>query len=218
MVVAIDGPAGTGKSTVSQEVAARTGFFFLNSGKFYRAVSWKALRQKKSLENPQAIIAVAADIVLSVEDNRFLVDGKERNAELHAPEIDQVVAQVSAIPEVRVAVNSRLRRIAGARDVVVEGRDMSTVVFPDAEIKIYLDADVAVRAQRRRAQHRDDIPLEEVQRAMEERDSIDRTKPVGALRRASDAVYIDTTDLTLPEVCERVVAIILDKKNHGRSI
>ncbi len=216
MVVAIDGPAGTGKSTISKRVAAETDFFYLNSGRFYRAITWKALHQGKGVENPQALIATAADISITVEDDQFQVDGVPRNEELHTPEVDNAVATVSSIPEIRIAVNSRLKRIAGERNIVVEGRDMSTVVFPDAEVKIYLDADPDIRAHRRLEQQGSGN-FEEIRESISQRDEIDRTKETGRLQRTKDAIYLDTTDLTIEQVCEKVIDIIHEKNQHGRS-
>jgi len=217
MVVAIDGPAGTGKSTISKRVAEQTEFFYLNSGRFYRAITWKALRQGKGIENPQALIATAADISITVEEDQFLIDGVPRDQELHTPEVDSAVATVSSIPEIRIAVNNRLKRIAGERDIVVEGRDMSTVVFHQAEVKIYLDADANERARRRLDQHGSG-DFEDIRNSIAKRDQIDRTKQTGRLQRTKEAIYLDTTDLTIEQVCEKVIAIIHEKNQHGRSI
>ena len=145
MVVAIDGPAGTGKSTVSHLVAEKADFFYLNSGRFYRAITWKALTGGVTRDDAEALVSVASDIDIDIDGDRFLVDGVERTDELHTAAIDHAVAEVSSIPEVRRLVNARIKRIAGKRDIVVEGRDMSTVVFPDAEIKVFLDASPAMR-------------------------------------------------------------------------
>jgi cytidylate kinase len=217
MVVAIDGPAGTGKSSVSTRLAELTGFFYINSGRLYRAITWKALQQGKTSDSPQALIATAADISIEIKNDRFLVDGKNRNAELHTPEVDREVATVSSIPEIRIAVNTRIKRIAGTRDIIVEGRDMSTVVFPDAEVKIYLDADPAVRARRRAEQLGDEADYQEILASIRDRDEIDRLKAVGPLKQSPDAEYVDTTDLTLDQVCEKVIDIIHVKTKHGRS-
>lgn len=213
MVVAIDGPAGTGKSTVSTEIAARTGFAYLNSGRFYRAVTWKALQQNRNLENPNDLLEVAQEIEIDVVENRFLVDGSERDEELHAAEIDTHVAPVSSVPDVRNEINRRLKRIAGRRDIIVEGRDMSTVVFPNAEVKIYLDADPVERARRRHVQQGGTADIQQLAESIRERDRLDRAKGTGRLEQAPDAVYLDTTDLTLDQVCDRVIAIIHEKSN-----
>jgi CMP/dCMP kinase len=218
MVVAIDGPAGTGKSSVSRCVAEHTGFFYINSGRFYRAITWKALQQGKNHTKPQALVATATDISIDIDrKGRFLVDGKVREKELHTSDVDQEVAAVSSIPEIRIAVNSRIKRIAGSRDIIVEGRDMSTVVFPDAEIKIYLDADAEERARRRTKELDARADYKEILARIQERDRIDRTKAVGSLRKSDDAEYVDTTHLTLDEVCEKVIDIIHAKTKHGRS-
>ena len=213
MVVAIDGPAGTGKSTVAQRVAEKSGFLYINSGKFYRAITYKALKQGKSKENRHALIATAADISVEVTDDAFLVDRQKLDRELHTEEIDNNVAEVSAIPEVRISVNSRIKKIAEERDLVVEGRDMQTTVFPNAEVKIFLDADVKTRARRRFEQNESEGSLEEIEEAIRRRDKIDENKQMGRLARAEDAVYIDTTDLTIEEVCEKVIATIQKKRN-----
>lgn len=211
MVVAIDGPAGTGKSSVSREVANGTGFFYLNSGRFYRAITRNALLTGVRVEDREKLLHVARNTVIDVEGDAFIVDGTALDRELHTPEIDEKVAQVSSFPEVREIVNTRLKEIAGLRDVVVEGRDMSTVVFPDADVKIFLDADPAVRARRRFREQGGTGDLAALEAAITERDRLDRTKDTGRLVRAPDAIYLDTTDLTLQQVCEKVIAAIHER-------
>lgn len=213
MVVAIDGPAGTGKSTVAQRVADKTGFLYLNSGKFYRAITYKALKQGKRKENRHALIATAADISIDVTKEAFFVDGARLDRELHTEEIDSDVAEVSSIPEVRISVNSRIKKLAEDHDLVVEGRDMQTTVFPDAAVKVFLDADVKTRAQRRYEQNQSEGDLDEIEEAIRRRDEIDQNKQMGKLARAEDALYIDSTDLTIEEVCETVISTIQKKRN-----
>lgn len=213
MVVAIDGPAGTGKSTVARRIAEKTGFLYLNSGKFYRAITYKALKQGKKKENRAALIATAADISIEVTSEEFIVDGAPLDRELHTPEIDGNVAEVSSIPEVRISVNSRIKKVAEEHDLVVEGRDMQTTVFPSAAVKVFLDADVETRARRRYEQNESEGDLEEIESAIRKRDEIDATKQVGKLARAEDAIYVDTTDLTIEQVCETVIASIQKKRN-----
>ncbi len=213
MVVAIDGPAGTGKSSVSSAVAEKTGFSYLNSGKFYRAITWKAYRTGRDLERLEDLLEIARNINIDVRTDAFLVDGEPRDEELHAPEIDARVAPVSSFPAIRSEVNRRLKEIAGNSSVVVEGRDMSTVVFPDAELKIYLDADPAERARRRYEQQGSTGDPAELEKAIRERDELDRAKETGRLARAEDAIYLDTTHLTLEQVCEKVIAIIHEQTN-----
>ncbi|MFP4534525.1 MAG: (d)CMP kinase [Spirochaetaceae bacterium] len=212
MVVAIDGPAGTGKSTVAQRVAEETGFLYLNSGKFYRAITYKALKQGKRKENRHALIATAADITIDVTKDAFFVDGVQLDRELHTEEIDTNVAEVSSIPEVRISVNSRIKKLAQEHDLVVEGRDMQTTVFPNAEVKVFLDADVKARARRRYEQNKSEGDLKDIEAAIRRRDEIDQNKQMGKLARAEDALYVDTTDLTIEEVCETVIATIQKKR------
>lgn len=216
MVVAIDGPAGTGKSTISRRIAEQAGFFYLNSGRFYRAITWKALQHGLTPADRDALIDTARGIRVELSGDAYLIDGVRREEELHSSAVDAAVAQVSAIPEVREAVNTRIRLIAGQRDIVVEGRDMSTIVFPEAEVKVFLDADLRERARRRHAQQ-PEADFASILAAIAARDEVDTTKESGRLERRPDARYIDTTHLTIDRVCEMVVGIIHEKQDHGRS-
>ncbi len=216
MVVAIDGPAGVGKSTIARETAKATGFQYLNSGSFYRAITWLVLRSGVDPEDIPGIIESGRACRLDVHDGAIAANGREIEGEIHGDAIDRWVAQHSAIPEIRDVVNRELKRIAGDGDVVVEGRDIQTVVFPDAEVKVFLDADVKTRALRRFNQGVSGLTLEEIEKSIAARDTVDRTKPVGRLMAAKDAIIIDTSHLTIKQVCERVVqAILLQKNNRG---
>ncbi|MDR1626661.1 MAG: 30S ribosomal protein S1 [Spirochaetia bacterium] len=216
MVVAIDGPAGVGKSSVAEMIARRRGFLFLNSGNFYRAVTWKAMEGGTPLDDEDAIAGVARDMDVSIKDGDLAIDGVGRGEALHTDRIDAWVARHSAIVPVRREVNRRLREIAAARDIVMEGRDITTVVFPDAEVKIFLDAKPETRARRRFLQGTSGLPETEIAEALRERDRIDTHKTEGSLARSQDAHYIDTSDLTLNEVCDRVLALVPQKKIIGR--
>jgi len=153
MVVALDGPAGAGKSSVARRVAELAGFAWLNSGSFYRAVTWAVLKSRQDPADREAVVRTARSIHLALDgEGGVTVDGRPVEHLLRTDAVDAWVAPHSAIAEVRAAVNRRLRDIGEARDVVVDGRDIATVVFPDAEVKIFLDADVATRARRRHAQ------------------------------------------------------------------
>ena len=217
MVVAIDGPAGVGKSTIASCVAKRLGFLYVNSGNFYRAITWKALEQGILPQQEQAAIEVALHTEFDLVDGVLLVDGVKREAELHSDRVDQYVAPFSSILPIRQRVNECLRKLAQKRDLVVEGRDIGTVVFPQAEVKVYLDASVETRAKRRLAQGTSSLPYEELVQSIAIRDALDRQKKEGALRIAEDAFYIDTSDLTIEQVCEKVVAIIPRTRNISRS-
>lgn len=209
VVIAIDGPAGVGKSTIAHKVAAAFGFYFLNSGNFYRAITYKHLQLARNPEDQVQILQTAKEINLSVVDGFVHVDNVNVESLLHNDDIDRYVAAHSAIVGVRHIVNEHLRRLAAnGLHVVGEGRDLTTEVFPNADCKIFLDANAKVRANRRYLQQSSAMTLEQLEKSIEERDQIDRTKPVGALRIADDAQYIDSSYLTIDEVYEKVLRVI----------
>jgi len=208
MVIAIDGPAGTGKSTVARRIAREAKLFYINSGNFYRAVTWKVLHNGVSPDDQESIVRLARATDITISDGHIHIDGENHEKELRSDRVDQWVAQHSAIPEVRDVVNDRLRAISHSLDVIVEGRDISTVVFPDADVKIYLDADVQTRARRRFDENTSTLSLQEIEQRIAERDKRDRTKKTGALKIAEDALYLDTSDLTIDQVCETVIDTI----------
>ncbi|MDD7013865.1 MAG: 30S ribosomal protein S1 [Spirochaetales bacterium] len=209
MVVAIDGPAGTGKSTVAHKVAEDLGLVFLNSGSFYRALTLALLENNISLDDEKAVVEFAKKQKLDYVNSRLILNGKDVDSLLHQDKVDASVSRVSAVVELRHFVNARMREIVKSLSIICEGRDMTTVVFPNAEFKFYLDASVDVQAQRRFDQGVSNLSLEEIKKAIIERDEMDKNKSEGALKRAEDAVYIDTSDLTINDVC----AIIENKIN-----
>jgi cytidylate kinase len=214
MVVAIDGPAGVGKSTVAQKCAQAAGFQYINSGSFYRAITLAVLSKGCSPQDSSEVLAVALACTLDVREGRLLLNGVDVEDRLHGDAVDAWVAAHSAIPGIRQIVNERLRAIAAKRDVVVEGRDIGTVVFPQAELKVFLDADVATRAGRRHEQGTSSLSLSEIKKTIQERDHVDRNKPTGKLVAAADALRIDTSLLTIEQVCERVAGAILVSRNN----
>jgi cytidylate kinase len=217
MIVAIDGPAGTGKSTIARMIAEGLGFTYVNSGSIYRAMTLRALRHDVDAENAVAIVACSRQARVEYINGRLFLDGEDAEAELRSPPVDALVAQQSAIPALREIVNALVRRIAGSTDAVVEGRDMTTVVFPDAEAKFYLDASVDARARRRFDQGASDASLGDIRRNIEMRDTIDRSKSVGALKIAPDAEYLDSSHLTIQQVYDKVYGKILHlREHHGR--
>ena len=213
MVVAIDGPAGVGKSTVARTCAAQAGFLYINSGNFYRAVTLAVLDRGADPGAPASVLETARRSRMELVDGRLHLDGRCVEDRLHSDAVDAWVAPHSAFGGVRDIVNARLRQIAEGRDAVVEGRDIGTVVFPAAEVKIYLDADEATRAARRHEQGVSGMSLEQIQKAISIRDTTDKDKPTGRLAAAPDAIPIDTSHLTIDEVCERVRKAILVSKN-----
>lgn len=216
MIVAIDGPAGSGKSTIARMLAEGLGFTYVNSGNIYRAMTVRALRSGIIVADSSAVVAQAREAHIEYEKGHLFLDGADVESLLHGAEVDALVAQLSAIPELRSIVNEHVRRIAGSTNAVVEGRDMTTVVFPGAEAKFFLDASAEARAKRRFDQGVSGASLEDIRKNIAMRDEIDKTKSVGALKIAPDALYLDSSHLTLQEVYETVYGKILHlREDHG---
>lgn len=218
-IIAIDGPAGAGKSTVVKQVARRLGYLFINTGAMYRAVAWQALRDGLSLEETERMgeLARQAKIELkgAVDAQHVLLDGRDITAEIATPEVSQAASVVSAIPAVRRALVAQQQAMERGGGVVMEGRDIGTQVFPDAEVKIYLDASSEARAQRR---HTEDLAkgintgsLRATQAEIEERDQRDKTRADSPLVQAEDAIYVDSSGLSIDEVVEKILSIVARK-------
>ena len=206
MVIAIDGPAGSGKSTIAKLLAQRLkdragkGFTYINSGSLYRAITLGCLRAGIDPTDSEKVLAFAQSAPIGYHDDRVTLGGQDVTDSLHTDEIDRWSAPLSAIVPVRHVVNDLIRRISRDLNAVVEGRDMTTVVFPHAECRFYLDASVRARAQRRFEQGVSRLSLEEIQAAIAQRDEIDRNKAEGSLVIAPNVVYIDTSGLTINQV------------------
>jgi len=211
MVIAIDGPAGTGKSTIASLLAKKLGITFLNSGSFYRALTLALLKNGIDLNDEAAVVDFCKKQKLDYVDSHLILNGDDVESLLHSDEVSAHAAEVSAFPEVRRIVNDRLRELTKSLDIVSEGRDMTTVVFPDADCKFYLDASLDVQAERRFKQGVSGMTLEEIKEAIKKRDEIDKNKKEGALVVAPDAVYIDTSTLTIEKVCEIILNQIHEK-------
>ena len=207
MVIAIDGPAGTGKSTVAALIAKKLDIIFLNSGSFYRALTLALLESNVDINDSNDVIEFCKKQKLDYVNSRLILNGIDVEDRLHEDKVSAYVSPVSSIPEVRHIVNDRLHEIVKSLSIVCEGRDMTTVVFPDADYKFYLDASIDVQALRRYKQGVSSLSLEEIKNAIIKRDELDKNKPEGSLKIAPDAVYIDTSDLTIEDVC----AIIINK-------
>lgn len=208
MVIAIDGPAGTGKSTVASIIAKKLNITFLNSGSFYRGLTLALLEANQDLSDSTKIIEFCKKQKLDYVNSHLILNGVDVENRLHEDLVSANVSPISAIPEVRHIVNNRLHEIVKSLSIVCEGRDMTTVVFPDAEYKFYLDASVDVQAQRRFNQGVSNLSLEEIKEAIIKRDALDKNKKEGSLKIAPDALYIDTSDLTIEKVCEIIISKI----------
>lgn len=209
MIIALDGPAGVGKSTIAKLISQRNHLFYLNSGNFYRSVTFCLLQSGGDPQNEAEVVQVARRFQPAFEKGRFLVDGVEmEEAKLHSDSVDRWVASHSAIAEVRHWVNEKIRALCAGMDLVCEGRDMTTVVFPEAEFKFFLDASPAVRAGRRYRQGVSRLSLAEIEQSIAERDLIDRNKPTGRLTLSDSAHYIDTSDLSAEQVCQAIESVV----------
>jgi cytidylate kinase len=216
MIVAIDGPAGSGKSTVAREVARRLGFTYLDSGAMYRAVTLAALEDGADLGDGAALGALAGRLVIELRrrdgDNaQVLVDGRDVSEAIRAPRVTGASSTVAAHPEVRSALLDKQRTLMATGNYVVEGRDIGTVVAPDAPVKAFLTADPEERARRRAAElERRGLSIDraEVRAAIEQRDRLDSTRSAAPLRRADEAELIDTTGLDADQVVDRVLALV----------
>jgi cytidylate kinase len=203
MIVAIDGPAGAGKSSVARAVAERLGYRYLDTGAMYRALTWLALHEGTPLDDGEALATLAVDRPVEFGDGQSVaIAGRDVTDEIRRPEIDASVPVVARHPEVREVMRGRQRELGRRADVVIEGRDIGVVVVPDAELKIWLTADPDVRARRRHAEREgiDETELADELRRRDERDAANT-------HRAEDAVEVDTTQLTLDEVVERIASL-----------
>jgi len=207
MVIAIDGPAGTGKSTIAHIIAKKLNITYLNSGSFYRALTLALLDNGIDLADDKAIVDFAKKQKLDYINARLFLNDVDVDDKLHSDKVDANVSRVSSIVALRHFVNERMREITQSLSIICEGRDMTTVVFPNAEYKFYLDASIDVQAERRFKQGVSNLSLEEIKESIRKRDEMDKNKAEGALKIAKDAIYLDTSLLTIDEVCE----IILDK-------
>jgi len=205
-VVAIDGPSGSGKSTVARAVAQRLGFDYLDTGAMYRAVAFAAIRNGVDPYDREAVAKLARGLELQVDD-RVVVDGTDATIEIRSPEVTRAVAVIATNPEVRSELRHRQREWARGREGgVVEGRDIGSVVFPEAELKVYLTASDDERAARRHKELRD-LHYDEVAADMARRDRIDSTRSDSPLVRAPDAYVVDTTGRPVQEVVEEVLCL-----------
>jgi len=214
LIIAIDGPGGSGKSTVARAVARRLGFTYIDSGAMYRAVALWALRLGMSLDDLHRLEQLAREARIELPNDRVLLNGEDVTAEIRDPRVSEAASQVAACPGVRRAMRDEQRRIGSAGPAVMEGRDIGTVVFPDARVKIFLDAQPEKRAERRAAEL--GTTVEEVARELAARDERDRSRMEAPLTQAPDAEYLDTTHLTLDQAEEAVLKLVRARTSNGK--
>jgi cytidylate kinase len=217
LVIAIDGPSGAGKGTVARAVAAELGYRHVDSGAMYRAVGWKALREGVPLDDDQAVAALARRSPIEVTDEAVTIDGRDVTRAIRTPDIDRAAAAVARLPGVRAELVDRQRRLGTNGGIVMEGRDIGTVVFPNADVKVYLDASPEERARRRAndpAHTGVPAAVSEVATLLTARDQIDRTRTASPLYAAADAIVVDTTGKPVDEVVREVLAVVRSRKSE----
>ena len=210
VTIAIDGPAGSGKSTVARCIAEKLGLLYLDSGAMYRAVTLLALQEGLAADSPKLIDCVKACHIEFTDNGRtILLDTEDVSIEIRTPAVNRLVADVAKIPEIRREIVKHQQRIGDEGDIIAEGRDLTTIVFPNADFKFYLDASVTERAKRRLAElqaQNENATLAAVETEIRERDEKDTTREHSPLRAADDAIIVDTTDKTIEEVVDLIVA------------
>ena len=207
MIIGVDGPAGSGKTTVAKLLAKKLGIFYLDTGAMYRALTLNAIEKKVDLTDEDALRMLAERIDLKMKGDKVYLDGEDISGRIRTPFIDKSISSVVALPRIRAVMVRLQRKIVEKGDFVVEGRDITTVVFPGAKYKFYLDAAPAVRAQRRFKELKSkgvEVKFQELADDLNKRDTADRTRKTSPLKVSGDAIYIDTTDLTIEGSVEAI--------------
>lgn len=216
IIIAIDGPAGAGKSTIARRVAVQLGFTYIDTGAMYRAVALWALRQKLDPGDMHRMEQLAQAASIGLEPEHVLLNGDDVTAAIRTPEVSAAASRVAAIPAVRRALVEKQREIAASSNVVMEGRDIGTVVFPNANLKIFLDAHPEERVRRRSGELDTAQNPDAVRGEMAERDQRDRTRRESPLTQAPDAVYLDSTGLSIDEVTEAILKLVRARVTNGK--
>lgn len=220
--IAIDGPAGAGKSSIAKEVSGRLGFIYVDTGALYRTVALNAIRQGIDLNDADAVINTLddVDIQLAFEDGsqKVLLNGEDVSSKIRTEEVSAGASKVSAIPKVREFLFDLQKNIAAKNDCLMDGRDIGTVVLPNADLKVFLTASPEERAQRRYKQNLErgmEADYNQILKEVNERDYQDTHRDIAPLKQADDAVLLDTTDMTFDEVVDYLLKLVEEKRNHG---
>lgn len=220
--IAIDGPAAAGKSTVARQVARQLGYVYVDTGAMYRAVTWKALQENVSADNPKALAQLASDLHIELlpgeTTQQVLLDGLDITESIRSIVVSAHVSAVSAVPDVRSLLVAKQKEMAQAKGVVMDGRDIGTAVLPDAELKLFLTASVEQRAKRRLSELLDkgeQVTLEQLEQDIARRDAQDEQREVSPLRKAEDAVLVDTTGMDITEVTDLILKLAREAVDKG---
>ena len=208
-VIAIDGPAGSGKGTIAKLIAKRLGLTYIDTGATYRSIALATLKNNIKIDEKEKIINLTKTLVIDFDkDGKTYLNNQDVSKEIRTNEVNNIVSPISSIPEIRDLMVDLQRKMAKNKDVIMEGRDITTVVFPNAKFKFYLDADINERAKRRFLQNKQmniESNIDEIIESIKKRDYNDMNKPKGALKRCEDQIYIDTTNMTIDEVVNKIV-------------
>lgn len=216
MIIAVDGPSGAGKSTVARILAKKLGFLYIDTGAMYRALTLKALENKIPVSDEKQINGLAAGVKIDLRNNfdgslSVMLDGRDVSLDIRQARITRFVSDVAKIKEVREVMVKMQRELGHKKDCVLDGRDIGTVVFPDAQKKFFIDAVPKVRVERRFKELKglgQDVTINDVEKDLSNRDKIDSTRQVSPLRKAEDAIYIDTSDLSIEQVVDKMLEFI----------